>query len=269
MSHPGIPDIVAVFWHDTGDGGSLETSYGLHIRLIGRHRIAPQVRGSVCEGDGQTDAANPDGAPIGNDLASRRNPIRERISMILMLAGLVLFVAIHILTARRKIGAAASAQLGTTTYRVIHGVVALAGVLLIAYGYGQWRAEGPAQLYDPPVGLRHLALLLMLIASIATVAALVPSHLKAWLKFPFLVAIKTWALAHLLANGDAATVTLAVVILAWAVVMRIMAKRRGAPLPVAPAGWGGDIIAIVGGVVLYAALAFWFHPYIVGVPVMG
>ena len=189
--------------------------------------------------------------------------------MILMLAGLALFVAIHIIAARRKMAAAATAQLGATTYRIVHGVLAIAGVLMIAYGFGQWRAEGPAQLYEPPVGLRHLALLLMLFSSIFAMAALVPSHIKAWLKFPFLVAIKTWALAHLLANGDAATVTLAVVILAWAVVLRIMAKRRNAPLPVAPRNWWGDLVAVGLGVVLYAFLSFWFHPYLVGVPVMG
>jgi uncharacterized membrane protein len=189
--------------------------------------------------------------------------------MILMLAGLALFVAIHLVSARRKMATAAGAMLGTTTYRVLHGVLAATAVLMMAYGFGQWRAEGPTQLYDPPVGLRHLALLLMLIACIAAVAALVPSHIKAWLKFPFLVAIKTWALAHLISNGDAATVTLAVVILAWAVVLRIMAKRSNRPLPVAPAGWGGDLVAILGGVVLYAILAFGLHPYIIGVPVMG
>lgn len=188
--------------------------------------------------------------------------------MILMLVGLALFVAIHIFAARRK-GGAVGQQLNNTTYRAIHAVVATVGILLIAYGFGQWRAEGPAQLYDPPVGLRHLALLLMLFATIAAVAALVPSHIKAVLKFPFLVAIKTWALAHLISNGDAATVTLAVVILAMAVMLRILAKKRGAPVPAAPKGWGGDLVAVAGGVVLYAVLAFWFHPYIVGVPVMG
>ncbi len=189
--------------------------------------------------------------------------------MILMLAGLALFVAIHIVAARRKMATAVTAQFGVTTYRIVHGVLAIIGVLMIAYGFGQWRAEGPAQLYNPPVGLCHLALLLMLFASIFAVAALVPSHIKARLKFPFLVAIKTWALAHLISNGDAATVTLAVVILAWAVVLRIMAKRRAAPLPVAPGNWWGDLVAVGGGLVLYAILTFWFHPYIVGVPVMG
>ncbi|QIB32539.1 NnrU family protein [Ancylobacter pratisalsi] len=189
--------------------------------------------------------------------------------MILMLAGLVLFVAIHLVSARRSLRAAAIGRLGKGPYQAIHGVLAAAGVLLIAYGYGDWRAAGPAQLYVPPVGLRHLALLLMLLACISAVAQFAPSHIKARLKFPFLVAVKIWALAHLLANGDAATVTLALVMLGWAVMMRITAKRRGDPLPLAPAGWGGDIVAVIGGVVLYAALAFWFHPYIVGVPVMG
>lgn len=189
--------------------------------------------------------------------------------MIVMLAGLVLFVAIHLVSARRPLRAAAIERLGKGPYHAVHGVLAAVGVLMIAYGYGDWRAAGPVQLYVPPVGLKHLALLLMLLACIAAVAQFTPSHIKARLKFPFLVAVKTWALAHLLANGDAATVTLALVMLAWAVVMRIMAKRRGDALPSAPAGWGGDIVAVIGGVVLYAALAFWFHPYIVGVPVMG
>lgn len=189
--------------------------------------------------------------------------------MILMLAGLVLFVAVHVFSGRRPLRAAAVAQLGKGPYQAIHGILALAAVLAIAYGYGQWRASGPAQLWDPPVAMRHVAATLMLIASIAAVAALGQSHIRAWLKFPFLVAIKVWALAHLLANGDAATITLCVVFLGWAVFTRISVKRRGDPLPKAPAGWTGDIVAVVGGVVLYAALAYLFHPYVVGVPVMG
>lgn len=187
--------------------------------------------------------------------------------MILMLAGLALFVAIHVFAAWRK--GAVPAPVGVLAYRAIHTLLAAAGVLMIAYGYGEWRAQGPAELYDPPVGLRHLALLLMLLACIAAVSALVPSHIRTRLKCPFLVAIKIWALVHLMANGDAATVTLSLVILAWAVVLRIMAKRRGKPVPAAPSNWWGDIVAVIGGVVLYAVLAFWFHPYIVGVPVMG
>lgn len=188
--------------------------------------------------------------------------------MILMLAGLVLFLGAHVFTTRREARAALIGKIGEGPYKGLYSAVSAAGLVMTAYGYAMWRAEGPAQLWDPPVAMRHITLLLMLFASIFVVAAYVPSHIRATLKHPLLVAVKTWAFSHLLANGDAATITLCVLVLAWAVYDRIALKRRGNPLPVAPAGWGGDVVAVIGGLVLYAALAFLFHPYVVGVPVM-
>ncbi|MEP9349680.1 NnrU family protein [Xanthobacter sp. KR7-225] len=189
--------------------------------------------------------------------------------MVMMLFGLALFVATHVVTSLRGIRADLIARLGEGAYKGFFSLLAAAGVLLTAYGYQLWRAAGPAVVWDPPHGLRHLAMLLMLLASIAAVAAYVPSHVRAALKHPLLVAVKTWALAHLLVNGDIASIVLFGVILAWAVYDRISLKKRGGPLPVAPKGWGGDAIAVGLGLVLFAALAYLFHPYVIGVPVMG
>lgn len=188
--------------------------------------------------------------------------------MITMLIGLVLFLGAHVFTTRRAARAAVIARIGEGPYKGLYALVSTIGLLLTAYGFGEWRSEGPRVLYDPPTGLRHLTLLLMLFASIALVAAYVPSHIRARLKHPMLVAVKIWALAHVLANGDVASLTLFLIVLAWAVYDRISVKKRGEPLPVAPSGWGGDLVAVAGGLVLYAALAFLFHPYVVGVPVM-
>lgn len=189
--------------------------------------------------------------------------------MILMMAGLLLFFAPHLFSTFRDARASAIERLGAGTYKGIYSVLSIIGLVMIGYGYGDWRASGPALLWDPPVATRHIALLLMLLSTLAIGAYLVPSHLRAWLKHPMLVAVKLWALAHLLANGDAATTTLAGAFLAYAVYDRISVKRRGEALPQAPKGWTGDLVAVVVGVVLYAALAFWFHPAVVGVPVMG
>jgi hypothetical protein len=52
---------------------------------------------------------------------------------------------------------------------------------------------------------------------------------------------------------------------------RISLKRRedpGAP-PIPVGGVGNDLIAVAVGVVAYLALAFAFHPVVIGVPVMG
>ena len=67
----------------------------------------------------------------------------------------------------------------------------------------------------------------MLPAMIALVATYIPSHIHVMLKHPMLVAIKIWALAHLLANGDLASLVLFGSFLAFAVYDRISVKKRG------------------------------------------
>jgi hypothetical protein len=116
--------------------------------------------------------------------------------------------------------------------------------------------------------MRHAAVGLMLIASILLAAWLIPSHIKAWAKHPLILAVKTWAFAHLLANGDLGSIILFGALLAWAVYAFVNAKRRkDAVLPVAPAGWGNDVVVVIAGVALYLALGFLFHPYVIGVHV--
>ncbi len=190
--------------------------------------------------------------------------------MTLMLAGLVLFLGTHAFTTLRDQRASLLAKLGMGPYKIAYSLVALAGLLMTAYGYGAWRAAGPAILYTPPTGLRHLALLLMLFASIMLVSAFAPGRIKTALKHPMLASVKTWALAHLLANGDAATVVLSLAFLAWAVYARITLKRREEAhrAPLTPPGWKGDTIALAGGLAVYVFLAYVFHLYVVGVPVM-
>ena len=101
-------------------------------------------------------------------------------------------------------------------------------------------------------------------------AAFIPSHIKLRLKHPMLAGVKTWALAHLLSNGDLGSILLFGSFLAWGVYARIAAKRRGdVGTTIAPAGWTNDIIVVVLGIVIYLALGYAFHPIVIGVPVFG
>jgi uncharacterized membrane protein len=188
--------------------------------------------------------------------------------MILMLAGLALFILSHGFTTMRDQRAAVIARIGEVPYKLVYSLVSVIAVLMIGYGYGDWRAEGSAVLWDPPVWTRHLSLLLMLLASVMLMAAYSAGRIKATLKHPMLVSVKTWSIAHLLANGDAATIVLSLGILAWAVYARISLKRREPTKPLGPRGWAGDALAVGGGIVLYLFLAYIFHPFVVGVPVM-
>ena len=134
------------------------------------------------------------------------------------------------------------------------------------------RAMGVPQLYDPPAWLRHVNLVLMMIAMVLLAAFVVPGRIKAAVKHPMLAAIKVWALGHLLANGDLASVILFGSFLAWAVIDRIWLKRQ--PVDVialekaraAPAA--NDLIAVVIGATAFVLFAFWLHPALIGVAVM-
>jgi uncharacterized membrane protein len=100
------------------------------------------------------------------------------------------------------------------------------------------------------------------------VAAYVPSNIKRIVGHPMLAAIKIWAFAHLLANGDLASIVLFGSFLAFAVVDRISVKKRGASSAAASGGLLGDAIVVVAGLALYAAIAFFLHEWLIGVAPM-
>jgi uncharacterized membrane protein len=151
-------------------------------------------------------------------------------------------------------------------------LVSLVGLVLIIWGYAEYRAHELIQLWSPPAFMRHITIGLMLFSVIFFIAAFIPSHIKTGLKHPMLAGVKAWALAHLLSNGDLGSIFLFGTFLAWGVYARIAAKRRGdigAAGKRAPDGWTNDIIVVVVGSAVYFALGFWFHPYVIGVPVFG
>ncbi len=192
------------------------------------------------------------------------------MGLIVLIVGLAIFHASHLFVTRRDARAAAIDRLGVNGYRAVFSVVSLAGLALIVWGFAEYRATGWIDVWYPPAFTRHIAALLMLFASVFLVAYFIPSHIKTKLKHPMLVSIKTWALAHLIANGDLGSILLFGSFLAWGVMARIAAKKRGDNGPVvAPSGYRNDVIVVVVGLALYVALGLYFHPYVIGVPAFG
>nr|WP_249797386.1 MULTISPECIES: NnrU family protein [unclassified Bradyrhizobium] len=188
-----------------------------------------------------------------------------------MMLGLVLFFAAHIFTTKRKARAEAIARLGEGTYKIVYSLVSLAGLALIIWGFAHYRSSGWIDVWYPPKVLKHITLALMLPAVILVVASYLRGRIYATLKHPMLTGIKLWAAAHLLANGDLGSIILFGSFLGWAVYDRITLKHRtdagGPPIPVG--GVTNDLIAVAVGSVAYLALAFAFHPVVIGVPVIG
>src|SRR5512143_3277534 len=188
-----------------------------------------------------------------------------------MILGLAVFFAAHTFTTKREARGQVVARLGEGTYKILYSVVSLAGLALIIWGFAHYRAAGMWNVWQPPTFTKHITVALMLPAVILVVASYIRGRIFATLKHPMLAGLKLWAAAHLLANGDLGSIILFGSFLGWAVYDRISLKHRsdsGAP-PIPVGGPGNDLIAIAVGVVAYLALAFAFHPVVIGVPVVG
>jgi uncharacterized membrane protein len=193
------------------------------------------------------------------------------MGLFILIVGLVLFLGVHLVTTMRDKRADLIARLGENGYKGLYSILSAIGLALIVYGFARYRAHEWIELWSPPRWTKHLAALLVLFAMIMLVASYARGHIYMTLKHPMLAGTKLWALAHLMANGDLGSLILFGSVLAWAVIDRISLKRRtdpGAP-PIPVGGMRNDVIAVLGGIVLYAVLGWWFHPYVIGVPAFG
>jgi uncharacterized membrane protein len=190
--------------------------------------------------------------------------------MLILILGIVVFLGVHTLTTFRDTRADLIARLGEGTFKTLYSIGAAIGLLLIIWGFHRYRADGWVQVWYPPAGMRHVTITLMWFAFVALACmGRKPSRIRGWLRHPMLVAIKIWALAHLLANGDLGGMILFGAFLAWAVFDRIAVKRRGdAGAPRLASFTRTDAIALAAGTVAYVAMIA-LHPYLIGVPVIG
>jgi uncharacterized membrane protein len=192
--------------------------------------------------------------------------------MTLLLLGLLIFLGSHsVRIFAEPWRGARVAAMGLNAWKGVYSVVAIAGFVLIVWGYGQARGA-PVIVFSPPVWTKHVAALLTIPAFILLAAAYVPgTRIKRAVGHPMVAGVKTWAFAHLLANGTLADIVLFGTFLAWAIADYIAARRRdraaGTVYVVGPIT--RDVAAVVVGLVAWAAFAFWLHAVLIGVRPFG
>ena len=192
--------------------------------------------------------------------------------MLVLILGLVLFLGIHSLRIfaddwrSRQV-----ARLGLKRWKALYAVVAIAGFVLLCWGFGLARQQ-PVLLYVPPLWLRHLNALFTLVAFVLFIAARAPrNHFKAKLHHPQVLAVKVWAFGHLLATGMLHDVVLFGAFLLWAVVLFAASRRRDRREgTVYDAGTvQGDVLTVLIGGALWLAFVLWLHLWLIGVSPMA
>jgi uncharacterized membrane protein len=158
---------------------------------------------------------------------------------------------------------------GEAAWKGLYSVTALAGIVLFVLAYrAMGEGSGGDALYEPWAGGKHLALLAVLVTFILIGAAQGKGHIRHIVRHPFSLGIALWAGSHLLANSERAVVWLFGSILVVALADLVLSFARGKRPDYVPQ-LKSDIRAVVIGIVLYLVFLFGFHPYILGVPVVG
>lgn len=192
--------------------------------------------------------------------------------MAVLILGLVLFLGVH---STRIVAdgwrTATIARIGEKPWKGLYTLASIAGFVLIVIGFGLAR-RNPVYLWEAPMGMRHVAGSLLLVAFVLLAATYVPRNaIKARLHHPMVLAVKVWALAHLLANGNLADVVLFGSFLVWAI-FNFRAARgrdRAAGTVYPPGSAAGTAITVVVGIAAWAVFAFWAHGLLFGVRPFG
>ena len=191
--------------------------------------------------------------------------------MTLLILGLLIFLGVHSISIFAPGWRTSQIERrGESAFKAAYALLSLASFALLIYGYGVAR-QSLVVLYTPPTFTRHIALLLMLPVFPLLFAAYLPGRIKVAAKHPMLLAVKLWALAHLLVNGTLHDAILFGAFLVWAVADRISVKRRtvARAVPGAPPSPMNDVIAVVGGLAAYAVFVLWAHLKLIGVSPLG
>jgi uncharacterized membrane protein len=192
--------------------------------------------------------------------------------MILLALGLVIFLGLHSTRIVAEDGRAkAIARIGEGPWKGVYSLLSIVGFALIIWGFASARWDAP-QVWSPPIGLRHVALLLMLVSMLLLGAyGFKNSHIAVAVHHPMVWAVVVWSATHLLVNGSAADILLFGAFLVWSVSDLLTAyardRRKGVVYP-APA-WSATAGAVAVGLVLYALLLGGLHLWLFGVSPMA
>jgi len=195
----------------------------------------------------------------------------KRSYMWFLVLGLFLFLGTHGL----RIGGDGMrdrllGRLGPANFKILYSLVSVLGFAMLIYGFGMAR-DAPVLLWTPPPAMKHVAYLLTLVAMVLMAAAYVPRNaIKAKLHHPMVLSVKTWALAHVLANGNLAHLILFGSILLWSVLLFKASRARDKRNQVvyASGNWGSTILTLEIGIALWLVLLAWAHGWLIGVQVM-
>ena len=175
--------------------------------------------------------------------------------MTTLIVALLIWTLVHYFKRLSPSGRATlDASMGQGPAKSVIALLLLISIVLMVIGY---RGADDLYVYAPIAGMGHLNNLLMFFAVLLFGMGSSKGKMRAWFRHPMLMGVITWAIAHLLVNGDLASVVLFGGLAVWAVLQMVLVNRAVPDWTRPEAGPGArDIRLLVIAAVLYAIIAF-------------
>ena len=180
--------------------------------------------------------------------------------MIVLAAGLALFLGIHLVPAFPQSRRILVAKWGENRYKGVFSLASALGLALIVAGYVLSGERTP--LFAPVAEARAIAPFAMVVSFILFAAANMRGHLRQAIRHPMLLGLLIWSTVHFLANGDRKGTVLFGAFAAYALVDLGSAIARGAVKSFEPTA-KHDVIAVAGGT-LVALVVMTLHRVLFG-----
>ncbi len=185
--------------------------------------------------------------------------------MSLLVAGVLLWMVVHLpKAAAPALRDAAVARVGANGWRSFVSLALVVALVLMVLGY---RSATPTMAYRPPDWGHVAGSVVAVIGMILFVASVPKTNINRYIRHPQMLSVVLWSVGHLLAGGSWPGVVLFGGLGLWAILeMRFINRRDGAWQRPEPAPRKGDVIVIMGGLVL-SLVAIAIHHWR-GVPVI-
>ena len=168
--------------------------------------------------------------------------------MTLLILGVLLWALAHYY---KRLMPAHRAALGDKGKGLVAVVLVISLVMMI-FGY---RSADFIPIWSPPAFFTHINNLLMLSAFFVFGMSATTGPLRGKMRHPMLTAVKIWACAHLLVNGDLASIILFGGMLVWAIVSVILINRAETWERPAPGEAKKDVVLVVITLVSFLVVA--------------
>lgn len=182
--------------------------------------------------------------------------------MAILISGVIIFFGVHLFSACRSCRQRAIERIGEQRYTGLYVGGSVVGFMLVVLGIP---FADFVHVYEPPAWGRPITIALMPVAFVLMAALLLPTNIKKLTRHPMLWSFTLWSVAHLLSNGDLASILLFGSFGAYAVFSMWSLNRRGGEKSTVTVSLAWDALVIFVGIAATIAVVY-LHTYLFGVP---